>query len=246
MNVQPQQVVAFVGGGGKTISILRLARELSSRRQRVIVTTTTRMGPWQVAGGLVLSIGPSTSALSPITCEQIQSQLERNKVVVIIGEETPEKLIGVDPGVIRQLASLNSVVLVEADGARTRSFKAPAPYEPVWPPNTSLAVALVGIDAVGVPLVDEYIHRPERVSALTGLLVGDLVTPETIAACVAHPEGLFARVPAQARHALLINKVKTPSQLEAARRIAGCLASQNEAFQVIIADVSMEAVTIWP
>jgi probable selenium-dependent hydroxylase accessory protein YqeC len=169
----------------------------------------------------------------------------RSQVVTVIGEPHADKLIGVNPDVVTDFIRLADSVLVEADGARTRSLKAPAPYEPVWPRSTSLAVAVVGIDAVGAPLAEEYIHRPDRVSAITGLALGQPVTPAVVAECVTHPEGLFARVPPHARRVLLINKVKTSLQLEASQEIVSCLASRNLSLQVIIADVSPEAVAIW-
>jgi len=245
LNIRPHEVVAFVGGGGKTVSISRLARELAHRQQRIIITTTTRLGPWQTGDYVLLPIGPTTPRLTPTVLGQIQWRLAQSQVVIVVGEPRPDKLVGVNPDVVTDLIPLADSVLVEADGARTRSLKAPAPYEPVWPPTTSLAVAVVGIDAVGALLTEEYIHRPERVSAITGLALGQPITPAAVAQCVIHPEGLFARVPPHARRVVLINKVKTSLQLEASHEVVNRLASQNSLLQVIIADVSTEAVTIW-
>src|SRR5262249_57619382 len=59
-------------------------------------------------------------------------------------------------------------ILDEADGSRTRPFKAPADHEPVIPEETTLVIAVVGADVLGQPLDGEHVHRPARVSALRG------------------------------------------------------------------------------
>ena len=41
-------VVSFVGGGGKTTTMFRLAYELAQQGKRVVTTTTTHIGPDQI------------------------------------------------------------------------------------------------------------------------------------------------------------------------------------------------------
>ena len=48
LRIQPKEVVAFVGAGGKTTAMFRLADELVAQGKRVIITTTTRMFAAQV------------------------------------------------------------------------------------------------------------------------------------------------------------------------------------------------------
>ena len=91
-------------------------------------------------------------------------------------------------------------VVVEADGAGRKTFKAPLAYEPVVPASTTLLVAVVGADALGLPLQAEHVHRPERVAELSGTVLGRPVTAETIAAVLLHPSDLCAtRLPERAR-----------------------------------------------
>ncbi|MBI3950944.1 MAG: putative selenium-dependent hydroxylase accessory protein YqeC [Acidobacteria bacterium] len=245
LKLQHQDVVSFVGGGGKTTSVFRLGREFAQAGKWAIITTTTRMGPWQTNDPELLVIGSSTPRSSPAVLGQIEALLARDSVIMVVGEARTGKLIGVHPDVVSDLLPLADAVLVEADGARSRSLKAPAPYEPVWPSVTTMAVAVIGIDAVGVRLDPASIHRPERVAAITGLALGESITAQAVNACVLHPEGLFARVPVQARRVVLINKVKTDRQLAAAKEIAGLLTSHNSSLHVIIADVQVQAVKIW-
>ncbi len=246
LNLKSHDVVSFVGGGGKTTSILRLGWEFTSAEKRAIITTTTRMGADQDAGHQLVVIGSRTTHLSPEMISQIQTGLSRNQVVVVVGEAQAHKTLGVHPDVVSDLAPMADGVFVEADGARSRPFKAPAPYEPVWPSVTTVAIAVIGIDAVGARLDASFVHRPEYIAAITGLTLGGRVTVEAIVSCVLHADGLFARVPPQAQQLVLINKVKTHSQLDAAQQIAAALASPRPELRTIIADVKAETVKIWP
>jgi len=221
----------------------RLSWEYAQDHKRAIVTTTTRLGPCQAHE--FIAIGSTAPSLSPQMLKRIEAHLARTPVVLVIGAAQSDKLIGIHPDVISDLQSLADSVFVEADGARSLSLKAPAPYEPVWPAATTVAVAVVGIDAVGAWLDPASVHRPERVAAITGLALGELITTQTVVACILHPEGLFARVPPPARRAVLINKVKTDADLAAANEIADSLASHNSSLRVIIADVNIEVVKIW-
>ena len=85
------------------------------------------------------------------------------------------KLQGLDPDLVGRIAALPGVdnVLVEADGAKGRSLKAPAGHEPVVPGSTTLLVPVAAADVVGRPLDDTMVHRPELVAGLTGLELGE-------------------------------------------------------------------------
>ena len=43
LDIEKYQVIAVVGGGGKTSLIYRLSEELRARGKKVIITTTTHM-----------------------------------------------------------------------------------------------------------------------------------------------------------------------------------------------------------
>ena len=48
LRIQSKEVVAFVGGGGKTSAMFRLADELVTQGRRVVTTTTTRIFAAQI------------------------------------------------------------------------------------------------------------------------------------------------------------------------------------------------------
>lgn len=212
MSVSSNDVVAFVGGGGKTSAMFRLAAEIVESGGRVITTTTTR-------------IFAAQTKLAPVhvqTFSDLMAALEHHPHVLWTGEvdSIEGKAFGVEPDAIENLKSKieNVFVLIEADGSRMRPFKAPAEHEPVIPECTTLTVPVVGIDAVGLPLEAKYIHRPELVAAIWP---GPVVTAEMIARVWVHRLGGRKNVPAGAKVVGLINKVETESQVAVANDIAG-------------------------
>ncbi len=230
--IQPKEVVAFVGGGGKTTAMFRLADELAARGQRVITTTTTRIFAAQIK-------------LAPycLTCPHLASPVHRGgngrgewgEVVaaladhphtLIIGETNEEgKAFGIAPEVVDEIAQLDEVdaLLYEADGSRMRPFKAPADHEPVIAHSTTLLVPVVGIHALGQPLDGAHVHRAEIVARLAGAHLGDPITPLTITRVVASERGGLKGLPSHARVIALINQVESETDLAAARHIARLL-----------------------
>jgi len=221
LRVQPQDTVALVGAGGKTSAMFRLGDELAAQGWRVALTTSTRIAADQVA------LAPHTLVLSEGSVDQPIDQRFTHSPTLLLSEIKPQinKAIGLEPALIDQIASSASVdVMVnEADGARELPFKAPADHEPVVTLGTTLLVIVVGVDAIGRPLDGAHVHRPERVAALSSAKLGQPVTPETIAAVLTHPQGGLKGAPPEARVTVLINKVNTQAEVEAAERLAGLL-----------------------
>lgn len=221
LRIQRSDVVALVGGGGKTSAMFRLADELASQGWRVVTTTSTHIGADQAA------LAPHTILLPDQGANALDGKSITRSPTLLIGniDVQTNKAEGLRPDVIDRIPSVMGVdvVINEADGARTLPFKAPAEHEPVIPSGTTLVVPLVGIDAVGQPLDAAHVHRPERVAALTGAKLGQPVTPEQIAAVLTHPRGGLKGVPPRSRVVVLINKVSTKAEAETAHRLADLL-----------------------
>lgn len=132
-----------------------------------------------------------------------------------------ESLSGYDRETITRLGETDSadVVLVKADGARSRPLKAPNEREPRIPAGTDAVVPVVSASAVGKPLESETVHRPERVAALTGFLSGEEIRPVDVANVLASEEGGRKRVPEGATVVPLINMVD--DELERVNREIG-------------------------
>lgn len=200
----PTPVVAFVGGGGKSSALFRLAADLVTAGQRVITTTTTHIAIEQLARA------PTHLRYPEATAEQIDAALQQHRHLLLTDNSDPTtgKVRGVPVTFISTLTQMKlaDAILVEADGARKLPFKAPAPYEPVIPPESTLVVIVVGVDVFGQPLDENHVHRPALVSALSGCPIGAPITPDVVAQVVAHPEGGRKGIPAGARVAVLLNK----------------------------------------
>jgi len=121
------------------------------------------------------------------------------------------KSIGVRPSVCDDWFSDHSlcdVVLVEADGARHRPFKAPANFEPMLPDKTTTVLAVIGADALGRVIADQC-HRPLRVAAVAGCSPYERLTPARAATVLTSPPGSFKGCPTQARKVVVITKVQS-------------------------------------
>ncbi len=180
---------------------------------RVVLTTTTRI--------FAAQRGHAAESCS-IEDKDWEERLDafESSMLVVAGVEG-DRATGVPRELPYQMLSRSGVdwVVVEADGSRMLPVKAPAAHEPVVPAETTLLVPVVGIDALSGPIC-EVAHRPELVSAITGLSPDETLTPEALAQLLTSVKGGLKDTPARARVAVLINKVESPSQLEFAREIA--------------------------
>jgi molybdenum cofactor cytidylyltransferase len=211
-------VVALVGGGGKSTAMFRLAREVVEKGGRAITTTTTRIFGAQIA------LSPAHVPAADATRERVAAALATHGQVLITGPTEPAsgKAESVSLDLFTRLRAWfpDACFLNEADGSRMRPFKAPAAHEPVIPVETTLVVPVVGADVFGKTLDDDHVHRPELISQLSGAPLGTPISPEIVARVLAHPEGGCKSVPAGARVVVLINKVESLPDRTPARETA--------------------------
>ncbi len=217
LGLQQHDVVAFVGAGGKTTALFRLASELLAQRLRVVATTTTHMWPPPASAGWPLIIEADAGLRREAV---LQALAVHGQALAAAALDPSGRLIGIPPDRVDELAALCDVTLVESDGARSRCLKAPAPHEPVIPPNATLVVPVAGLQVLGQPLDEATIHRSERLATLLGLTVGSPVTEESIARLLLHEEGALKSVPSQARVVPFLNQADSPSRHAAGRTIA--------------------------
>lgn len=216
LDVRPGDVVAIVGGGGKTSVLYRLGAELAERRMPVLLSGTARFTPPEGSEPPNLTLAEHETALDDAVAGG------RTPLTVATGWGSKGRLLPVEPAWIDALHRRHPglVVVLEADGSAMRPFKAPGDREPVIPSSATLVLCVVGMDAVGRPLDETHVHRPERVSAITGTLIGAPVTAETVAGVLLHPEGGRKGTPAGARWAPLLNKADTAERREVADAVA--------------------------
>jgi probable selenium-dependent hydroxylase accessory protein YqeC len=212
-------VVAVAGAGGKTTLIHTLADQACAAGLRVLITTTTHMGtaPPEVTGPVFVdSEGATDQALG--------AALSRPGRATVLGRRLREdKLDGVTPDRVDALAAHADLVLVEADGARARSLKVPAPHEPVVPSSTRLLIVVAALDALGAPLDEAHVHRLPLVEQATGAAAGDTVGEGTVVRALAAPTGYPAHAPVPGESAVFFNKAEDAARRQAAAHMAAAL-----------------------
>ena len=222
-------VISLVGAGGKTALMYRLARELSGQGVPVLTTTTTKIyTPDQKQSSIVL-ISESTDNL----VIEARSVL-KHKPHITAGSQLihfQRKLKGFSPEKIDTLwrSGVFRWIIVEADGAAGRALKAPASHEPVIPKCTQWAIGICGLSAVGKPLSEEWVFRPQRVSKITGLALGNSINESAIADVFLSPDGVLKNAPASAKRFAFLNQADSQERLEAGEKIARILISRREA-----------------
>jgi molybdenum cofactor cytidylyltransferase len=238
LGLKRDDVVAIVGGGGKTAAMFRLAGEVAAGGGRVVTTTTTHIFASQLA------LAPAHLLDAEVTRARLQAALDAHRHVLVTGPTDPETKRAAGLSTLRfhalRLWCPDACLVTEADGSRMRPFKAPAEHEPVIPAETTLVLLVVGADALGRPLDAEHVHRPERVSLLSGARPGATVTPEVVARVLTHPDGGRKHVPAGARLVVLINKVETLADDAPARATAALLLRESAIEAVLLTTLRAE------
>lgn len=173
MGLCPGDVVALIGGGGKTTLATLLATATGS-----IFTTTTKIRPPAGMPTVLLDEGGRLDALP-------------DGPLCVAARRGPEgKLIGVTPDVVAALREaalrrgfggrpdLPGAVLVEADGSAGRPLKAPDAHEPLIPACATLVVPVAGATAFGRPVAE--MHRAHLVAVAAGVEQAAPVTPAVV------------------------------------------------------------------
>ena len=212
IGIKRGDVVSLTGGGGKTSTMYLLASELYNMGMSVIITTTTHIFPPEEYPLLLSG-----------DIQEIENALTGNRVLVVAASHEKKKLKGIDPMLAGKLKRFADVVIVEADGSRNKPFKAPRENEPVIPPASTMVIPVVGVDAVYKPLSEDWTHRTEKITEITGLIQGETITPAVIAKTLLHPMGGMKGVPEGAAFIPLINKADTQKDIDRAGEISRCL-----------------------
>jgi hypothetical protein len=195
--ITPPACVALVGAGGKTTLLRALHAEGGRRGWHVISGTTTKVGREQVA----------------------------DIAGFVHGGAEGDKLTGVPPDSPRLRGA--DMVVVEADGARSKVVKAPDVHEPVLPTGVTHVVAVIGADALD-RVIEDVAHRPMLVAAVCGCGPYERLTVERAARLLSSARGGRKNVPAGAEYAVAITRIGPQQQ-----RLAAALADSLAAVGVI-------------
>jgi molybdenum cofactor cytidylyltransferase len=229
LRMQSHFCVAFVGAGGKSTAMFKLAQELSSP---VIVTATTHLGVWQTKS-IVRHISTDSASLE-------DADLNFQGVLLITGTAEGDRTKPINNELLTKLHQYcknHSIpLLIEADGSRQKPLKAWAEYEPPIPGFVDLVIQVVGLSGLGQPLTEDHVHRADIFSRLSGLGIGETVTAKALAQVLTHREGGLKNIPHNARRVVLLNQADNAETQSMARAIAAPLLSSYQS--VLIASLA--------
>src|SRR6266702_2036399 len=218
LDLPPHPLISIVGAGGKTTTMYTLASELAQRGNRVITTTTTNIYFPKQDETDTLIVATETSML----LKMVSATWKQHHRVTVAGRVIGSgKIAGLqlDQPYELLMKSGADVGIVEADGARHKMIKAPAEHEPVVPPETNVALLMMNAEAINQPLSGEIAHRPERVAAVVGISLGDVLSPVVVARLIVSEQGGMKDVPEMAAVYVLITHV-TEERGGAVREVA--------------------------
>lgn len=244
LRFQPGWSVAITGAGGKSSAMAQLAAELSADSP-VILTSTTKLALHQTDMATVHMVLRRGSDILPLS-----GLIEENKSVLVTGPsaDNEPKWLGVEPDMLVALRKLadksRATLLIEADGARGRSLKAPGDHEPVIPAFTDVVLNVVGMDVVGERLDSALVHRPDRVASVLGISASDPITPGHLAALITSPQGGLKGVPARSEFHALLNKIDVAGARDEAQQAAQALLSSPRVRSGILSNL-LEDRPVW-
>jgi probable selenium-dependent hydroxylase accessory protein YqeC len=215
LDLAAPELVSFVGAGGKKTAMARLVAEGRGDR-RIGYTTTAHMPPPDLQ--LVVRDVARVEAA-------IEHRLAADVPLAFASEyvEDParvdEKVRGFDPDVVDALYAAGHFdwLLVKADGARMREFKAPDVDEPPVPTASTVVVPIASARAIGNVLSEAVVHRPERVATIAPVAIGDVITPDVVGRVLASESGGGKNAPESARVIPMINKADDDALRDRAR-----------------------------
>lgn len=221
-------VVCVVGAGGKKTLLYRLAGELQGR---VALTATVLAPPFARHVDQAIVVEDPLPLVA-----HLREEAEPARVVGIARpSEKRNRWAGLAREDVDSLSAMGifDVILVKADGARSRWIKAPGPDEPIIPSSATTIIPVVSARALGQPLDDSIAHHPERITELTGLRIGDPIEPEHIAALLTSPEAAL-RDTRGALVAPVINMVDNEKTRARAMRAAEAALERTDRFQRVV------------
>lgn len=203
--------LAFVGAGGKTSAIFRLAREWHAP---AVVTATTHLGSWQTAS--------ADRHIVARSAPDIREKIGGGQVILVTGpiavDDRTEPLDANSLEILQQeCRRLKRLLLIEADGSRQRPLKAPGASEPAIPAFVDAVAVVAGLSGLGKPLSDEVVHRPQQFARLSGLQAQVPITSEALVKVLVDAGGGLKGIPAGARRILILNQAED-AELQAAAR----------------------------
>ncbi|MBZ9685370.1 putative selenium-dependent hydroxylase accessory protein YqeC [Clostridium estertheticum] len=209
MELKKKEIISFVGAGGKTTMMFKLAEELRLNNKVLVTTTTKIFIPLDNKYDFICTDSESLP--------RYMAMQENGIYVLGLGVNKDKKILGLSKSELDKLAPHFDYTLIEADGAKEKQLKAWNEFEPVIYEKTTKTIGIMDIQSLGIIINEDNIHRSEIFCELTGTHEGDTVKLEHLSKLILHPRGLFKS--AIGDKILYINKVEGPNDLILAKSL---------------------------
>lgn len=218
-------IVCLVGAGGKKTTMYALAQ---AHPGRVLLSSTSHMYLYEPERvDCVVTLGQRQTSLPDFA---------DHRVVAIAGvTATVKRVGGLSAARIRDIYASGGfeLCIIKADGARARWIKSPGAHEPLIPDFADTVIPVVSARVIGRPLDGAIAHRPERLTQLLGIELGETITPGHIADLLSHRDGALKGV-GEADVVPLINMVDDDALHAVAREAAVAALAQTERLSRIV------------
>ncbi|MEZ4666711.1 MAG: selenium cofactor biosynthesis protein YqeC [Anaerolineae bacterium] len=225
-DIVPGDVVALVGAGGKTSTLIALGHELAAAGLRVVATTTTRIGAEQ------LGLMPYATTIDSGT-RHLSLALGENRFVFLHGDTRGNKVHGPSlEWIPRLLDSVDSdVLLIEADGSRGLPLKAPKSHEPVIPEEATLVIPMASLSVLGQPFDEDHVYNATAIDERYGFNIGNRVKSPWVAQVLRDETLGLKGVPPSARVMAYLNHVSEHGYGRARARLIAQFVLRSERIQ---------------
>lgn len=196
INFNKKELITIVGAGGKTSIMFNIAEKLAIIKKKVLVTTTTKI------------FKPNKKNVK-VYLGEAENLKCFNYNIIVAGSKIIEKskIKGYSNSDIDNIFSkqIFDYILVEGDGARRKSIKAPRENEPIIPLNTNILIGVIGMDSYGKKIIEDNVFGLKEFLKITGKQKGEQIDINDIIKLITNPEGLFRY--RSKKNILILNKV---------------------------------------
>ena len=210
-------IVCLVGAGGKKTTMYALAR---AHPGRVLLSSTSHMYEYDLDQvDVAVTLADPNDPLPNFTQHRV--------VAIASATDTHKRVGGLAAERIKKIYTAGGfdVCIIKADGARARWIKTPGPHEPVIPAFAE--------QVIGRSLDDQIAHRPERLTQLLGIKLGETITQQHLADLISHADGALKGT-GKSNVIPLINMVDTDAIHGQAREVAVAALAQTDRISRIV------------
>ncbi len=222
-----QGIVSCVGAGGKKTTMFRLAE---AHAGRVGITATAHIEFFPKTLKATNYIGDEPALLQAIENDHSSTAIAFAKPSERFGRRAG---IDIDSVLTFKQAGKFDLMVIKADGARSRFIKAPARHEPAVSPNSDTIIPIMSAKVLGEPLTDQIAHRVDEISQLTGLSLHNKFEPIHLARLMASEHGSL-KFTEKAKVVPLINMVDDERLADAAREVAELALGMTQRFDRVV------------